>query len=293
MTEGLVLKCVGGLYSVLCKKPDQNRTVECRARGLFRKDNFAPTAGDRVLVDEEGAAPVLAEVLPRKNLMLRPFVANVDRMLAVASIKEPGFNVGLLDKMLAIAAEKGIGSAVVITKVDLASAQDYVKLYSDAGYPCVSLCGKRKDEARELEKLLVPGINLLSGNSGVGKTTLLNSFAGMARRTGEISKALNRGKHTTREAELFEISEGVFICDTPGFSAVNLETLTPDILPEELADCFPEFAGRKENCKFTDCRHLSEPGCTVRAAVESGEIARSRYESYKLLFAEVSAIKRY
>jgi ribosome biogenesis GTPase len=195
--------------------------------------------------------------------------------------------------MLAIAASKGIGCAVIITKDDLASAEQYVKLYSKAGYPCVSLCGKSKDEARELENLLVPGINLLSGNSGVGKTTLLNSYAGMQRKTDEISKALNRGKHTTREAELFEISEGVFICDTPGFSAVNLETLTPDIFPEELADCFPEFSERKEHCRFTDCRHLNEPGCAVRTAVENGEIARSRHESYKLLFAEVSAIKRY
>ena len=129
MTEGLVLKCVGGLYSVLCG----DQTVECRARGLFRKDHFAPTAGDRVLIDNDAAAPVLAKVLPRKNLMLRPFVANVDRMLAVASIKEPNFNLGLLDKMLAIAAANGIGCAVVITKDDLASAEQYVKLYSNIG----------------------------------------------------------------------------------------------------------------------------------------------------------------
>ena len=289
MTEGLVLKCVGGLYSVLCGE----KTVECRARGLFRKDNFAPTAGDHVLIDEDGAAPVLAKVLPRKNLMLRPFVANIDRMLAVASIKEPNFNLGLLDKMLAIAAAKGIDCAVVITKDDLASAEHYVKLYSDAGYPCVSLCGKDRSEAKELKKLLVPGINLLSGNSGVGKTTLLNSFAGMARKTDEISKALNRGKHTTREAELFEIEKGVFICDTPGFSAMNLETLTPDISPEALADCFPEVVRKKDGCRFADCRHISEPGCAVRAAVENGEIAESRYESYKLLYAEVSSIKKY
>ena len=289
MTEGLVLKCIGGLYSVLCG----GETVECRARGLFRKDHFAPTAGDHVLIDEEGAAPVLAEVKPRKNLMLRPFVANVDRMLAVASIKEPNFNVGLLDKMLAIAAAKNIDCAVVITKDDLASAKQYVKLYSDAGYPCVALCGKNVDEAKELKKLLVPGVNLLSGNSGVGKTTLLNSFAGMARKTGEISKALNRGKHTTREAELFEIEPGVFICDTPGFSAMNLETLTPDISPEALADCFLEFASKKDGCRFADCRHINEPGCAVREAVENGGIAKSRYESYKLLYEEVSAIKKY
>jgi len=289
MTEGLVLKCIGGLYSVLCG----DQTIECRARGLFRKDNFAPTAGDRVWIDEAGAAPVLAKVLPRKNLMLRPFVANVGRMLAVASIKEPNFNVGLLDKMLAIAAAKGIGCAVVITKDDLASAERYVKLYSDAGYPCMALCGKDCGEAKALKALLVPGINLLSGNSGVGKTTLLNSFAGMARKTDEISKALNRGKHTTREAELFEIEKGIFICDTPGFSAINLETLTPDIEPEALAGCFPEFVRKKDGCRFADCRHLSEPGCAVRAAVESGGIALSRYESYKLLYEEISSIKKY
>ncbi|HNX14560.1 MAG TPA: ribosome small subunit-dependent GTPase A [Oscillospiraceae bacterium] len=289
MTEGLVLKCVGGLYSVLCGE----NTVNCKARGLFRKDNFAPTAGDRVLIDSEGAAPVLAEVLPRRNLMLRPFVANVDRMLAVASVKEPNFNVGLLDKMLAVAAANGIACAVVITKDDLASAEQYVRLYSNAGYPSVSLCGKDSGEARELEKLLVLGINLLSGNSGVGKTTLLNSFAGMARKTDEISKALGRGKHTTREAELFEISKGVFICDTPGFSSVNLETLTPDISLGQLADCFLEFAKKKDDCRFADCRHINEPGCAVRAAVKNGEIALSRYESYKLLYEEVSSIKKY
>ena len=289
MTEGLVLKCNGGVYSVLC----ENKVTECKARGLFSKDNFAPTAGDRVLIDNDGAAPVLAKVLPRKNLMLRPFVANVGRLLVVASIKEPNFNLGLLDKMLAIATAKGIDCAVVITKDDLATAEQYVKLYSDAGYPCVALNGKNSDEAKELEKLLVPGINLLCGNSGVGKTTLLNSFTGMTRKTDEISKALGRGKHTTREAELFEIEQGVFICDTPGFSSLNLETLTPDISTEALGDCFLEFAREKENCRFADCKHINEPGCAVHAALESGKIAKSRYESYKLLYEEVSLIKKH
>lgn len=288
--NGLVVKCVGGLYQIIL---DNGETVSCYARGLFRRDSFSPTAGDRVSVDYDGATPVLAEVFPRRNCLVRPFVANIDRLLLVFSAREPGFNPLLLDKMLAIAEFSKIDCAVVITKSDLAQADKYVGIYRKIGYPCISLCGKDSEQAKSLSGLLVKGINLLCGNSGVGKTTLLNSYTGMNKQTAEISQKLGRGRHTTREAELYPLGDGSYIADTPGFSSVNIEAMRLDMDLTDLANCFAEFKRLSADCRFDDCAHVGEPGCAVRDAVESGEAAKSRYESYLALREELKAIKKY
>ena len=290
MTQGLVLKCVGGLYRVLT---DEGNTVACYARGLFRKDGFSPMAGDRVLLSDEDGTTVLHDVLPRRNIMLRPSVANIDRILLTVSVREPDFNAGLLDKMLAIARIKDIDCAIVITKSDLSDARRYYELYSSIGYPCLALCGKNADEAKHISQLMVRGVNLLCGNSGVGKTTLLNSFAGMRQQTAQISQKLGRGRHTTREAELYRVSQGVFLCDTPGFSSVSIENMAPETTPDTLARGFAEFEKYSGGCRFADCRHINEPDCEVRAALQRGEIAPSRYASYLQLMQEVGSIKRY
>ncbi len=287
---GLVLQCVGGIYTVLT---DDGQTVDCRARGLFRKDGFEPLAGDRVTLMTEGTATVLAGVSPRKNRLIRPPVANVARLLPVVSLREPDYNPFLLDKMLIIAARSGIDCGVIFTKTDLASAEAAVSLYTELGYPCTALCGLDPTQATALKDLLVPGVNILCGNSGVGKTTLLNAFTGLHRETAEISLKLGRGRHTTREARLFPLNDGVFLCDTPGFSSIRFELLQLQLTADDLPALFPEFVKLRDGCRFDDCRHLTEPGCAVTAALKEGKIAKSRYESYLALRQELLAIKQY
>lgn len=287
---GLVLKCVGGLYTV---RTDGGEEISCYARGLFRKDSFSPTAGDRVVLAEENGVWVLSEVRERKNSLVRPFVANIDRLVLVFSVREPGFNPLLLDKMLAIAEFNGIESAIVITKRDLRSAQDYVTAYAEIGYPAVAVDGRDEADVQRVWELFVPGVNLLCGNSGVGKTTLLNSLTGMAGQTGEISKKLGRGRHTTRQAELFLVREGVFIADTPGFSSLNIEGMRLDMEIYDLPRCFVEFSRLGKECRFADCLHAKEPGCAVLEALEDGRVRQSRYDSYLALMEEIRNIKKY
>ncbi len=272
------------------KMPD-GRYLECKARGLFRKDGFSPTAGDWAIISREGEAPVISRVLSRKNTLPRPPVANIDRLILVFSAAEPAFNPGLLDKMLAIAAHAGIDAAIVITKTDLENVGDYLAIYQKAGYPCLAVDKDHPGTAKAVKGLLVEGINVLCGNSGVGKTTLLNLIMGTQLETGEISKKLGRGRHTTRVIELYEYN-GIYIGDTPGFAALDMEEIRMDIDERELASCFREFAQYK-GCKFSDCRHLGEPGCEVKKAVESGEISASRYASYQRLTEEIKRLSKW
>lgn len=286
--QGLILRCIGGLYTT--RLQDGTR-LECKARGLFRKDGFSPVAGDQALISYEGEAPVIAEVLPRKNSLVRPPVANIDRLILIFSAAEPAFNAGLLDKMLAIAANGGIDTAIVITKTDLQNVAGFLSLYQKAGYPCIAVDKEDPKTAEAVRALLVGGINVLCGNTGVGKTTLLNLLAGLDLETAEISKKLGRGKHTTRQIELFE-QEGYFIADTPGFAALDMEQIRLDIDPAGLEQCFPEFAMHK-GCRFSDCLHVGEPGCAVHEAVQSGEISSSRYASYLRLLEEVKGMSKW
>lgn len=288
--EGLIIKCVGGLYTV--RLPD-GEAVQCRARGIFRKDGLSPTVGDLAALEEENGTVVIASVAPRRNCMIRPFVANIDRLLLVFSAQEPEFNPFLLDKMLAIAEFLHIPCAIVVTKEDLRDCSAYAEAYRKIGYPCIAVCGKDARQAAGVRELLVPGINVLCGNSGVGKTTLLNSFAGLTKETGEISLKLGRGRHTTREAELHDVGGGIYIADTPGFSSLNLEAMRLEMETDDLRHCFIEFERLSENCRFDDCRHLDEPGCAVLEALRAGEIADWRHESYAALYEELRGIRKY
>ena len=284
-TNGIIIKCLGGLYSV--ESPDS--IYECKARGVFRNRGISPCVGDRVTV-EDG---VITEIADRKNCIIRPPLANLDQLIFIVSTCEPAPNYLILDKFIAIAEYKGITPVVVITKTDLGDSSPIHEIYGGIGIDVVEV--KYDDEAsiEAVRKLLTGKISAFTGNSGAGKSTLLNAVdPALNIATGEISKKLGRGRHTTRHAELYKLAGGGYIADTPGFS--TFETNRYDIIrKEELAGCFREFEELTDKCRFRDCAHICEKGCAVVEAVESGYIHKSRHESYKTMYEEAKQLKEW
>ncbi len=288
--EGLIIKGIGGFYYV-----EVAETVyECKARGVFRKQNITPTVGDRCVIEvpETGFASI-AEILPRKNILVRPTLANLDKLIIVVSSCKPKPNYLIIDRLTSAAEDKEIKPVVVITKVDLAPIDELYEVYSKA---CIeTICvdyrtGEGIDRVREELKGCVSGF---AGNSGVGKSTLINAVEpelGLA--TGEISDKLGRGRHTTRSAELFNLSFGGKIADTPGFASFDSDFGEP-IDKDNLQFCFPEFEPYIGKCKFTSCAHLCERGCEIVSAVERGEISPQRHESYCSLYREAKERKEW
>ena len=283
--SGIIIKCLGGLYSV--ESPDG--IYECKARGVFRNRGISPCVGDRVTVE----SGVITEISERKNCIIRPPLANLDQLIFIVSTCEPAPNYLILDKFIAIAEYKGITPVVVITKTDLGDSRPIHEIYGRIGIDVAEV--KYGDEAsvEAVRELLRGKISAFTGNSGAGKSTLLNAVdPALDIATGEISRKLGRGRHTTRHAELYKLSGGGYIADTPGFS--TFDTNRYDIIrKEELAGCFREFDGLTEECRFRDCAHLSEKGCAVVAAVERGDISRSRHESYKTMYEEAKQLKEW
>lgn len=287
LVTGTIIKALGGFYYV--KSPAL--IYECRARGVFRKEGITPYVGDRVEIEEtEAEKGYVINILPRKNNLVRPPVANIDNLLIVVSVEDPRPNPLVIDKLIAVAVYKGIEPIVAITKTDLASADELLDTYQKAGIKtfCVnSVTGKGVELLKpEFESK----ITAFTGNSGAGKSSLINALSpkDFELKTGETSKKLGRGRHTTRHVELFELCGG-YLADTPGFSSVDVDSFET-ILKEELADCFMEFEKHTKHCKFRDCAHLNETGCAVRAAVDEGQIAPSRYESYKKMYEDAKKI---
>lgn len=283
--SGIIIKCLGGLYSV--ESPDG--IYECKARGVFRNRGISPCVGDRVTV-EDG---VITEIADRKNCIIRPPLANLDQLIFIVSTCEPAPNYLILDKFIAIAEYKGITPVVAITKTDLGDSRPIHEIYGGIGIDVVEV--KYDDEASvEAVRAILNGkISAFTGNSGAGKSTLLNAVDPTLNiATGEISRKLGRGRHTTRHAELYKLSGGGYIADTPGFS--TFETNRYDIIrKEELAGCFREFDGLTDKCRFRDCAHICEKGCAVVEAVERGEISVSRHESYKTMYEEAKQLKEW
>lgn len=279
---GLILKGVGGLYTV---RLDSGEIWFCKARGIFRKSQIAPLAGDRVEVsaDHEAGKGIIDTILPRRNSLIRPRMANIDQLVIVSSMAEPAMNSFILDKMTAVAVSKQMEPIVVITKFDLMDGSDIAAIYHKIGMKC--LCVDQSSDLMELVGWLRGKVSAFTGNSGVGKSTLLSRLLGTPLETGSISRKLDRGRHTTRQVELFPLANG-YVADTPGFSTLDIERYER-ILRSDLPDCFPEMAPYRLNCRFSTCTHRSEPGCGVRMAVESGAIPRSRYESYCRMDDEV------
>ena len=286
---GLVLRCVSGFYYVEAGE----QVYTCRTRGAFRRQGLVPVAGDRVTFSlrEDGEGTV-ESVLPRKNCLVRPPVANLDLLVMVASVREPQTNTLVLDKMIAIAEKQGICPMVVISKTDLADPSELEMTYRKAGLECFAVSVKRPETLEPLRQRLAGHVSVFSGNSGVGKSSILNALEpGLLLETGDISRKLGRGRHTTRTAALYRLAGG-YLADTPGFSSLDMEQVEP-IRKEELADCFREFAPYFGRCRFAGCAHYKEPGCAVRQAVERGDIALSRYQSYVTLYEAVKDKKEW
>lgn len=283
--RGIIIKCLGGLYTV--ESPDG--IYECKARGVFRNRGISPCVGDTVAV--EGG--VITEIAPRKNCIIRPPLANLDQLIFIVSTCEPAPNFLIVDKFIAIAEYKGITPVVVITKTDLGDSRPIHEVYGGIGIEVAEVDYNDEASVEKVRQLLRGRISAFTGNSGAGKSTLLNAVDPTLNiATGEISRKLGRGRHTTRHAELYKLSGGGYIADTPGFS--TFDTNRYDIIrKEELAGCFREFAEFTEDCRFRDCAHVCEKGCAVVAAVERGEISRSRHDSYKVMYEEAKQLKEW
>lgn len=288
--EGLVRKGIGGFYTV--ETPEGIYT--CTARGKFRKARISPYAGDRVrILGEEDGTGALEEILPRKNFLVRPPIANIDQLFIVTSLRDPSPDPLILDKTIAAAELEQIAPVLVLTKTDLDDASSLQEIYSVAGIPCFAVSSVTGEGVDQVGALLEGSISAFTGNSGVGKSTLLNAlFPDLQLKTGEISQKLGRGRHTTREVELYKLEGGGYVADTPGFSTFDIERYRMTD-KEKLAFGFREFAPYLGACQFSSCSHTCEKGCAVLQAVEEGKIPRSRHESYCAMYQEVKDVKQW
>lgn len=292
MPSGIILKGIGGFYYV---KTNEG-IFECKARGIFRKEGLSPLPGDTVaisVVDEKEKTGWIEEIAIRKSQLVRPAVANVSQIIVVIAASSPEPDLQLLDKLLITGEKLNLGIKLCINKIDLDKNSEYRKIelaYQKAGYQVLLTSSKTETGFEDLKHVLPGNITVFAGQSGVGKSTIINSIMNTwIMPTGELSMKLERGKHTTRHAELIELTFGGFIADTPGFSSFELN----EIEPNELELYYPEFRERYGKCRFTGCSHISEPGCCIKEAVEEGLIDRGRYNRYILLYDSLKQNRTY
>ena len=288
MTEGRIIKALSGFYYV----KTEEGILACKARGRFRLDGTSPLVGDLVACtrDQDGSGRI-DHVQERKNWFVRPAIANIDTLVFVAANSNPVTDPFLIDRVSVIAEEAGCELLICLNKIDLDPASKLEEIYRSAGFSVICTSAATGEGVEQLRRCLDGKTSTFTGNSGVGKSSLLNCLlpnAAMA--TQEVSEKLGRGKHTTRHVELFELDERSFIADTPGFASFELEMMRP-IPKERLADDFLEFSPYLGNCRFHDCAHLKEPECAIRAAVDHREIPESRYRSYVRLYDMCSQLK--
>lgn len=287
---GRIQKALSGFYYV--ETPDG--LVTCRARGKFRREGVSPLVGDRVeCTSLAGGEGVVERILPRRNAFERPAVANIDQLVIIASEAIPHTEPYLIDRMTAIAALKGCDVLVCINKCDLASGEALRDYYTRAGYPALCVSAETGDGLLDLENLISGKLSAFTGNSGVGKSSILNALdPSFQLKVGEVSQALGRGKHTTRHVELYRLANGAEIIDTPGFSSFDAESLSLE-LKQRLPETFPDFAPYIGSCRFAGCSHTKEKGCAVLEALREGKLVPGRHESYLRLYGELKDLKEW
>lgn len=291
--QGKIVRGIAGFYYV--HVPDKG-IYECKAKGIFRKENQKPLVGDdveiQILNEEEGKGNI-EKLLPRKSELIRPAVANIDQALVIFAIVKPQPNFNLLDRFLIMMEQQGIPCIICFNKADIDEELDgasYEEIYRACGYETIQVSAKSGQGIEELKKMLVGKTTTVAGPSGVGKSSIINELqSGIQMETGDISTKIERGKHTTRHSELIAMEENTYILDTPGFSSLGLF----DMEKEDLAKYYPEFAHYEQYCKFAGCAHMNEPVCGIKEAVEDGEISGLRYENYKLLYQELKDKRKY
>ena len=287
MMNDRIIKALSGFYYV----QTEDGVVECRARGKFRKEGVSPLVGDFVTISRSGKSGTVEEILPRKNSFIRPAVANVDLLVLLASCAIPQTEPFLIDRVLAIAGQQGVEPLICVNKNDLEPGEGLAGIYRRAGFRVVVTSAETGEGIDELRAAISGKLSAFTGNSGVGKSSILNALCPELKlAVGEVSEKLGRGRHTTRHIELYCLGNGTFVADTPGFSSFDTERMDL-VLKDQLQYAFSDFAPYLGKCQFQDCAHLKEPGCAVRAALERGEIELTRYESYKRLYEMAKEIK--
>lgn len=286
--NGIIIKAISGFYYV----SDGEKTYECKARGSFRESGVSPLAGDRVEFEQtEEEKGLVTAVLPRKSLLSRPPVANIDKLFIVSSYKKPAPNAYIIDKLTALAEYKEIEPIIVFNKCDIGGFEDWERIYKTAGFKVFTVSAESGEGIELLKKELKNFVSAFTGNSGVGKSSILNALFGeMKLETGAVSDKLGRGRHTTRHTELFALPEGGFVADTPGFSSLEYDCADYEF-KENLVYYFRDLKQYADGCRFTSCTHTCEKGCDIIRAVQNGEVAESRHRSYIALFEELKDLK--
>ena len=284
---GRILRSLSGFYDVQTPAG----LVTCRGRGILRREGGGPLTGDLVEVSVEKGRGMVERVLPRKNSFVRPAVANMDALVIFAANVNPVTEPFLIDRVAAIAGDQEVPVYICVNKCDLDPALDLVRIYEHAGFPVIRASAETGEGVEALRELIRGKLTAFTGNSGVGKSSMLNRLCPqLALPTGEVSEKLGRGRHTTRHVELYCLEEDTYVADTPGFSSFDTDQMEL-ILKENLQYAFPDFGPYIGDCQFHDCSHRAEPGCAVTAAVAEGTVERTRYDSYLRLYEKSSQIK--
>ena len=284
---GRIIRSLSGFYDV----QTGNGLVTCRARGILRKEGCSPLTGDMVEITVERGKGMVEKVLPRKNSFVRPAVANMDALVIFAANVNPVTEPSLIDRVAAIAGDQEVQVVLCVNKCDLDPALDLTRIYRKAGFQVICTSAETGDGVEDLRELIRGKLVAFTGNSGVGKSSILNRLCPeLALPTGEVSEKLGRGRHTTRHVELYDLGGGTYVADTPGFSSFDTDQMDV-ILKENLQYAFPDFGSYIGRCQFHDCSHRKEPGCAVTAALAAGELEQTRYDSYLKLYEKASQIK--